>query len=76
MPRVGLTCQCNLHTFAPMSKKELKTAAVSVRIRPSLKARLEALAEADKRPFASYIEIVLEQHVEKIDAKPDRARKS
>ena len=59
-----------------MSEKELRTAALSTRIRPSLKARLEALAVAAKRPFASYVEIVLEEHVEKIDAKSEKSRKS
>ena len=71
-----LTDQRNSHTFAVMSKKELRTAAISTRVRPSLKARLEELAVAAKRPFASYIEIVLEEHVEKIDAKPEKTRKS
>ncbi|MGE0766837.1 MAG: hypothetical protein AB7L90_10265 [Hyphomicrobiaceae bacterium] len=45
-----------------------KTAPLSVRITPDLKAALEALAEADKRSLASYVEIVLQEHVERANA--------
>jgi hypothetical protein len=40
-----------------------KTAALSVRIEPELKAGLERLAEADRRSLASYVELVLQDHV-------------
>jgi predicted DNA-binding protein len=41
-----------------------KTAPLSIRITPELKAEIEKLAKADKRPVASYVEIVLQAHVE------------
>lgn len=47
-----------------MPERELKTAPLGLRLRPSLKSALEDLAKADKRPLATYIEIVLEEHVE------------
>lgn len=43
--------------------KQNKTAPLSIRITPDLKAELQKLADADKRPLASYVEIVLETHV-------------
>ena len=44
---------------------ELKTAPLSVRVKPSLKLLLDQLAQADKRSLASYIEIALQKHVER-----------
>ena len=41
-----------------------KTAPLGIRIRPDLKAALEALAEADKRSLSGYVEIVLQDHVD------------
>jgi predicted transcriptional regulator len=41
-----------------------KTAALSIRIEPELKAALERLASADKRSLASYVEIALQKHVD------------
>ena len=43
---------------------ETRSAPISYRIRPSLKAELERLAEADKRTLSQYIELALEAHVE------------
>jgi len=42
-----------------------KTAALSLRIEPELKAALERLAEADRRSLASYVEIALQDHVDR-----------
>jgi hypothetical protein len=64
----SLICQCGLHTIALMSK----TAALSVRVEPELKAALERLAEEDKRSLASYVEIALQAHVDAVDRKPSR----
>ena len=36
---------------------------VGLRLRPSLKSALDTLAAADRRALATYIEIVLEEHV-------------
>jgi hypothetical protein len=47
---------------APTS--ETRTAPVGLRFTPSLKKALVELAKADRRTLASYIEIVLETHVE------------
>lgn len=46
-----------------MIDRELRTAPLSLRIRPSLKAALQKLADADRRQLAPYIEMVLEAHV-------------
>ena len=43
--------------------EELRTAPLGLRIRPSLKGSLEALAVEARRPLANYIEMVLEDHV-------------
>lgn len=58
-----LTRQRNLRTFARMAKTELKTAPLSIRIRPSLKAAIEKLAQENRRSVAEFVEIVLEDHV-------------
>jgi predicted DNA-binding protein len=44
--------------------EELRTAPVGLRLKPSLKSELDELADADRRTLASYIEMVLEAHVE------------
>jgi predicted transcriptional regulator len=43
---------------------ELRNAPLGLRIRPSLKAALEELAETERRTLASYVELALEDHVE------------
>jgi predicted transcriptional regulator len=53
-----------------------KDAQVTIRLRGALRDELEALAEADKRSLSSYIELALEEHVEraKQSSKHKRAR--
>ena len=46
------------------NKGEVRTASLGLRIKPSLKVALEGLAAADRRTVNSYIELVLEAHVE------------
>jgi hypothetical protein len=46
-----------------MAQTELRSSPLGLRIRPSLKTPLEKLARDDKRTLASYIELVLEEHV-------------
>ena len=57
--------------------REIKSAPVGLRLTPSFKAELEALAKADSRPLASYIELLLKQHVaaKKAEGKPAGKRK-
>jgi hypothetical protein len=43
---------------------ELQSVALGLRIKPNLREELGHLAEADRRTLASYIEIILEAHVE------------
>jgi hypothetical protein len=43
---------------------EKKTEPVGLRLKPSLKSALDDLAAADRRPLATYIEIVLQDHVD------------
>lgn len=58
--------------FGGMSDDEPRSAQIGFRARPSLKADLERLAKADRRSLASYLELVLETHVE---AKKQEAKK-
>ena len=51
---------------------ETRTAPVGLRFTPTLKEALAELARADRRTLASYIELVLEQHV---DAKRQDGKK-
>ena len=48
---------------APKDEIEARTASVGMRIRPSLKAALQDLAQAEKRTLNYYIERTLEEHV-------------
>ena len=59
-----------MRTIAHMTK----TAALSIRVEPELKAALERLAKADKRSLASYIEIALQKHIDG-EAKPTKGRR-
>ena len=43
---------------------ETRTAPLGLRLTPTLKEALVGLAKADRRTLASYVEIVLEAHVE------------
>ena len=53
-----------------------KDAVVSYRMPAELKAALKKLADADKRKLGPYIQIVLEQHIErKGSGKPAGKRK-
>jgi hypothetical protein len=42
-----------------------RIAHLNLRVRPALKAKLEKLAEQDRRTLSSYVEIVLEEHVKR-----------
>jgi len=55
---------------------ETRTAPVGLRFTPSLKEALVELAKADRRTLASYIELVLEAHVDakRQDGKRPKAR--
>jgi hypothetical protein len=48
---------------APKDEIEIRSASVGMRIRPSLKAALQDLAQAEKRTLNYYIERMLEEHV-------------
>jgi predicted transcriptional regulator len=37
---------------------------MSFRLKPELKAKLQSLADADRRSLTNYVEVLLEQHVE------------
>lgn len=40
-----------------------KTVPMSFRMKPDLKAKLQSLADADRRSLTNYIEVILERHV-------------
>jgi predicted transcriptional regulator len=44
-----------------MPKDEVRSTVLCVRIRPSLKRRLERLADRDRRTLSSWIELLLER---------------
>lgn len=46
-----------------------KTTTLGLRLDPGLKAQLQKLAKDDRRSLSSYIEIVLSEHIEKIQKK-------
>jgi predicted transcriptional regulator len=55
-------------------QKQNKTSPLSHRLDPDMKEKLQRLADADRRSLTSYIELVLEDHIEKIErAKKRRA---
>jgi hypothetical protein len=58
-----------------MTESETRSAPLGLRIRPSLKVALEKLALEDKRTLAGYIEIILEDHVERQRGKAPGKRK-
>ena len=41
-------------------RKEKRTEVVTLRLKPSTKAGLQAMAEADRRPFATFLAMILE----------------
>jgi hypothetical protein len=54
-----------------------RSAQVNLRVRPSLKAKLEKLAKQDRRTLSAYVEKLLEDHVKsasQIAAKQERRR--
>jgi hypothetical protein len=58
-----------------MAESETRSAPLGLRIRPSLKNALDTLARNDKRTLASYVELVLEEHVEQKRGKAAGKRK-
>jgi hypothetical protein len=53
-----------IRPFTPERSFMAKTAALSLRLEPTLKAELEALAQAHHRPVAAYVELILSDHVQ------------
>ena len=67
---------CALSTYNSAQSTCPKMPVVSYRIPAELKAALQKLADADKRKLGPYIQIVLEEHVEKAESgKPAGKRK-
>ena len=53
-----------------------KTASLSYRVPADLKAALQKLADTDKRKLGAYVQLVLEEHVERKGSdKPANKRK-
>jgi predicted transcriptional regulator len=64
---------CGMH-------KEKRTEVVTLRLKPSTKAGLQALADADRRPFATFLAMILEdafeaQQQRAAEAKSGRSRR-
>jgi hypothetical protein len=45
-----------------------RIAQINLRVRPSLKAKLEKLAKQDRRSLSGYIEKLLDDHVKSVSA--------
>lgn len=54
-------------------KSELRTAVISIRVRPEVKAAIELLADEAHRPLANYIETML---IERIDEEMNSTRRA
>jgi hypothetical protein len=52
-----------------MAKQSTRSATLVLRVRPELKAALERLAGNERRSISNYIEILLEEHVQKAPGK-------
>jgi hypothetical protein len=48
---------------------------VTLRLKPSTKAGLQAMAEADRRPFATFLAMILEDHFAEAENKAQTGRK-
>ena len=48
-----------------MGKQNTRSATLVLRVRPELKAALERLATNERRSISNYVEILLEDHVQK-----------
>jgi hypothetical protein len=56
--------------------KEKRLDVVTLRLKPSTRAGLKALADADRRPFATFLAMVLEDYFEAHKGeKPDKSVK-
>jgi hypothetical protein len=44
--------------------EEKNTAVIAFRVKPSVKAELERLAKAERRPLSNYLSVVVEDHIE------------
>ena len=45
-----------------------RSAHMNLRVRPALKAKLEKLAKEDRRTLSAYVEKLLEDHVDQLNA--------
>jgi hypothetical protein len=54
-----------------MAKQSTRSATLVLRVRPELKAAIERLAGNERRSISNYVEIILEEHVQKA---PSRRR--
>jgi hypothetical protein len=52
-----------------MAKQNTRSATLVLRVRPALKAALEGLATNERRSISNYVEIILEDHVQKAPSK-------
>lgn len=54
--------------------KEKRTEVVTLRLKPTTKAGLQALAEADRRPFATFLAMILEDYFDAEGTQDGRKR--
>jgi hypothetical protein len=55
--------------------QQLKSATISLRISPELKAKLEKLAAADRRSVSTFIELLIERALKDADQPAKRSQK-
>ncbi len=58
------------NTFAPRGKSKLKTAVMTLRIEPQIKAVAEPAAKHDRRSVTSLIEVLVLAHGKMLDIEP------
>lgn len=57
-----------------MPREKKLSGPISIRLEPDVRAAVEELAKADDRSVSSYINRVLRQHVEQVDAGRKKAK--
>ena len=52
-----------MKTVKKKFNKEIRTEVVSIKVTPTMKARMKTAAEAEKRSIANFIEVALEKYM-------------
>ena len=61
--------------MAIMRRPKIKTATLSVRLDPKIKAAAEAAAEREHRSLTNFLEVLIVTHCDRLGLGPDRIAK-